>query len=83
MENSFNFKEEDIETNTIGCKPQIGAIHSIFRHLTNATEIATVVPPTGTGKTETMLSVLVANRCKKLLVVVPSDALRGQLAGKF
>jgi type I site-specific restriction endonuclease len=82
--NSFNFKEEDIETNTIGLrKPQIGAIHSILGHLTNATEIATVVLPTGTGKTETMLSVLVANRCKKLLVVVPSDALRGQLAGKF
>src|SRR5690606_22720898 len=82
--NTFNFKEEDIENNTIGLrKPQIGAIHSILGHLTNATEIATVVLPTGTGKTETMLSVLIANKCSKLLVTVPSDALRGQLAGKF
>ena len=82
--NTFNFKEEDIDSNTIGLrKPQIGAIHCILGHLTNATEIATVVLPTGTGKTETMLSVLIANRCSKLLVTVPSDALRSQLAGKF
>lgn len=82
--NTFNFKEEDVENNVIGLrKPQIGAIHSILGHLTNANEIATVVLPTGTGKTETMLSVLIANRCNKLLVTVPSDALRGQLAGKF
>lgn len=82
--NVFSFKEEDIENNLIGLrKPQIGAIHSILGHLTNANEIATVVLPTGTGKTETMLSVLVAGRCNKLLVTVPSDALRGQLAGKF
>jgi superfamily II DNA or RNA helicase len=82
--NVFSFKEEDSENNKLGLrKPQIGAIHSILGHLTNATEIATVVLPTGTGKTETMLSVLIANRCNRLLVVVPSDALRSQLAGKF
>jgi hypothetical protein len=39
--------------------------------------------PTGTGKTETMLSVLVSGGCPKLLVVVPTDALRAQLADKF
>ena len=39
--------------------------------------------PTGTGKTETMLSVLVSAGCPKLLVVVPTDALRTQLAEKF
>lgn len=44
---------------------------------------ATVVMPTGTSKTETMLSVLVAAVCRKVLVVVPSDALRAQLAEKF
>ncbi|MDR2206720.1 MAG: DEAD/DEAH box helicase family protein [Flavobacteriaceae bacterium] len=80
----FNFKQEDIEHNILGLRtPQIGAIHSILGHLTNATDIANVVLPTGTGKTETMLSVLVANRCEKLLVTVPSDALRNQLANKF
>lgn len=82
--NNFNFKEEDVGNNLLGLrKPQIGAIHSILGHLTNATEIATVVLPTGTGKTETMLSVLISEKCNKLLVTVPSDALRGQLAGKF
>lgn len=81
---TFTFKEEDQENNIIGLRnPQVGAIHSILGHLTNANEIANVVLPTGTGKTETMLSVLVANRCEKLLVTVPSDSLRSQLAGKF
>lgn len=81
---SFNFKKEDQENNILGLRaPQIGAIHALMGHLTNAKEIATVVLPTGTGKTETMLSVLVANQCQKLLVTVPSDALRIQLAEKF
>jgi superfamily II DNA or RNA helicase len=39
--------------------------------------------PTGTGKTETMLALLAAALPERLLVVVPSDALRGQLAAKF
>ena len=39
--------------------------------------------PTGTGKTETMLSILVSEGCPKLLVVVPTDILRTQLADKF
>jgi hypothetical protein len=44
---------------------------------------ATVVMPTGTGKTETMLALLVAARPSRLLVLVPSDALRDQVASKF
>jgi hypothetical protein len=39
--------------------------------------------PTGTGKTETMLAVLTSLSCERVLVVVPSDALRSQIAGKF
>ena len=42
----------------------------------------TVVMPTGTGNTEAMLSVLVLAGCPKLLVVVPTDAVRTQLAVK-
>lgn len=81
---NFNFKKEDIENGIPGLRtPQIGAIHNILGHFTNAVDIANVVLPTGTGKTETMLSVLVANQCNKLIVTVPSDALRGQLAEKF
>lgn len=80
----FNFKKEDPTNKIIGLRiPQIGAIHSILGHLTNATDIANIVLPTGTGKTETMLSVLVANKCGRVLVTVPSDALRAQLASKF
>ncbi len=38
--------------------------------------------PTGTGKTETMLAVLAFDP-RKTLVIVPSDALRTQIAAKF
>ena len=37
----------------------------------------------GTGKTETMLALLVAAQPQRLLVLVPSDALREQIARKF
>jgi superfamily II DNA or RNA helicase len=83
-EDTFTFKKENQENNILGLRtPQIGAIHSLLGHLTNSKAIATVVLPTGTGKTETMLSVLVANQCNKLLVTVPSDSLRTQLGDKF
>ena len=39
--------------------------------------------PTGTGKTETMLSILVSQECQKVMVIVPTDALRSQLFLKF
>ena len=63
--------------------PQLGAIHAALAHWAVSDGIATVVMPTGTGKTETMLALLVSERCERLLVTVPSDSLRGQLSGKF
>lgn len=64
--------------------PQIGALHSILAHLEcGENESGIVVMPTGTGKTETMLSFLVENRCVHTLVIVPSDALRSQLGKKY
>ena len=39
--------------------------------------------PTGTGKTETMLAIHVCERVERVLVVVPTDALREQIAHKF
>ena len=39
--------------------------------------------PTGTGKTETILSIVVAGHFKRTLVIVPSDALREQTKNKF
>ncbi|TIR44567.1 MAG: DEAD/DEAH box helicase, partial [Mesorhizobium sp.] len=46
-------------------------------------EPATIVMPTGTGKTETMLAIYAHERFERLMVVVPTDALRDQIAGKF
>jgi superfamily II DNA or RNA helicase len=39
--------------------------------------------PTGTGKTETMLALLVCVQLDRLIVVVPTNALRDQVSEKF
>jgi superfamily II DNA or RNA helicase len=81
---TFTYKEEDIDREIFGLrKPQIAAIFSVLSHWRIGEDIATVVMPTGTGKTETMLSLLIAQRCSKLLVIVPSDPLRDQISKKF
>lgn len=65
-------------------RPQIAALHSIVGYQSSGlTEPGIVVMPTGTGKTETMLAWLVAQRPERVLVVVPSTALRDQIASKF
>ncbi|MGD9994031.1 MAG: DEAD/DEAH box helicase [Salinivirgaceae bacterium] len=80
----FFFIEENIEAEINGLRsPQLGALHMILGHLQLPLDTATIVLPTGTGKTETMLSALVANQCKRLLVTVPSNSLRIQLFEKF
>lgn len=64
--------------------PQVGALHAIGAHWSLFRHPATVVMPTGTGKTETMLATLAAFiRSGPLLVTVPSAILRDQTAGKF
>jgi superfamily II DNA or RNA helicase len=81
---AFNFALEDPALAIIGLrKPQLGALHAIHAHWSTSSETATIVMPTGTGKTETMLSVLISARCERVLVVVPTDALRTQIAEKF
>ena len=81
---AFSFVEEDPARNVIGLRrPQIGAVHAAHTHWIVSDSPATIVMPTGTGKTETMLSILVSMKCQKLLVIVPTDALRTQLAQKF
>ena len=83
-QNSFSFIQEDLINNIEGLRsPQIGGIHAALAHWQIGNETATIVMPTGTGKTETMLSLFVAANCTKLLVVVPTDALRSQIASKF
>ncbi len=86
-ENNFNFIKE-LRTNgnieRYGLRPpQLGALHACLAHWTVTEEIGTIVMPTGTGKTETMLALLAYERLEKLLVIVPTDALRKQIFDKF
>ncbi|MEA9414356.1 DEAD/DEAH box helicase [Flavobacterium sp. PL02] len=82
--NDFNFIEENLSENQLGLRePQIAALYAILSHLKISDEIGTVVMPTGTGKTETMLATLIANKCQKVLITVPSEALRNQIYKKF
>lgn len=82
---SFRIIEDQPDLEQPGLRaPQLGALHSILGYwTTDPQESATVVMPTGTGKTETMLAVYAHERIRRLLVLVPSDALRDQLAAKF
>lgn len=81
---SFTYIEEDREARLDGLRqPQAGAIHSWLASKKTRKDRAIIVMPTGTGKTETMLGIMVTGQCKKLLVTVPSDALRDQISEKF
>lgn len=65
-------------------RPQIGALHSIIGYWSSGIELpGIVVMPTGTGKTETMIAVLVARQLERVLVIVPTVTLRDQVAGRF
>lgn len=65
-------------------RPQIAALHSIVGYQSSGlADPGIVIMPTGTGKTETMLAWLVAQRPRRVLVIVPSSALRDQIASKF
>ena len=61
---------------------QKGALCSIFSHWTCGNSPATVVMPTGTGKTETLLATIAASSPKCTLVIVPTDSLRTQFFQK-
>jgi len=81
---AFSYVQEDPQRQIAGLRnPQLGALHAIKAHWSVTQATATIVMPTGTGKTEVMLSILVSCRCPRLLVVAPTDALRAQLAWKF
>lgn len=63
--------------------PQIGALHALEAHWTVSDQVATVVMPTGTGKTDTMIAAALTSSAERLLVIVPSDVLRTQIASAF
>jgi superfamily II DNA or RNA helicase len=82
LHGTFTFAEES-DTAAGLRAPQLRALHAILAHRsTEDTEPITVVMPTGTGKTETMLATY-CHRPAPTLVVVPSEALRSQIAKKF
>jgi superfamily II DNA or RNA helicase len=81
---AFVFREEDREINQEGLRqPQVGALYAALAHWSVSNDVATIVMPTGTGKTETMLALLARVRCEKLLVLVPTAPLRQQTFEKF
>ena len=81
---AFSYVQEDPARGIRGLRnPQIGAIHAVHMRWSVSDAPATIVMPTGTGKTDTMIAILVSAICPKLLVVVPTDALRTQISEKF
>ena len=81
---AFNYVVSQNSLDVIGLRsPQVGALHAVHAHWSVSDEVASVVLPTGTGKTETMLSVLTSAGCERVIVVVPTEALRAQIANKF
>ena len=84
---SFAFLEEVYDGETLvkpGLRtPQIGALYAALAHWKVTRDVGTVVMPTGTGKTEVMLALLAKERPESLLVIVPTAALRYQIAEKF
>lgn len=85
FDGAFSYMQENTSIGRNGLRtPQIGALHTVLGYWTTGNaQPATVVMPTGTGKTETMLALLVAGQLERLLVLVPSDALRRQVTSKF
>ena len=85
--NNFTFLEESYDGESIaepGLRaPQIGALYAALAHWKVTKGLGTVVMPTGTGKTEVMLALLAKERPESLLLIVPTAALRDQIADKF
>lgn len=59
--------------------PQFGALSAIRAHWATTSSPATVVLPTGTGKTETMYATIISERISLTLIIVPSNLLREQI----
>jgi superfamily II DNA or RNA helicase len=82
---ALSYVEEDKAAGLAGMRtPQLGSLHAVLAHwTTDSQQPATVVMPTGTGKTDAMVALLVAAQIPRLLVLVPSDALRTQISERF
>ncbi|MCL1973142.1 MAG: DEAD/DEAH box helicase family protein [Endomicrobia bacterium] len=75
---------DNVRINDTGLRPaQIGAVYSLLANWSLTKDVSSVVLPTGTGKTETMLVTTLADKANKTLVIVPSIDLKEQIASKF
>ena len=77
-ESNYKIKKEIVENDNIiriGLRtPQVGAIHAILSNITNPKyKEGIVVMPTGTGKTEVMLTTFLSEEIKRLIVITPRD----------
>lgn len=59
--------------------PQYGALSAIRAHWTTSTAPATIVIPTGVGKTETILATIASQKIERTLIIVPNRLLRKQI----
>lgn len=81
--NQFKYAESEKETEIGFRVAQLGALFAIKAHWTVSDREATVVMPTGTGKTEVMIATVVSERRKKTCIIVPSNLLRKQTTERF
>jgi len=81
----LNFAVENPANDFVGFrKPQRAAAFAVFSHLDSEPERpATIVMPTGTGKTDAIFSIIIAGLFGRTLLVVPSDALRSQIGDRL
>lgn len=85
IDNPFKFIEPTEANNSKGLRrPQIAALYTALGYLASSPEKpATVVMPTGTGKTDAIFSLIIAGHFPRTLIIVPSDALREQTSEKI
>lgn len=81
--NTFCLPESITEDDAGFRSAQLGAIYAIKSHWTVSTDPATVVMPTGTGKTEVMIATVISEHRAKSCIIVPSDMLRKQTISRF
>lgn len=62
---------------------QIGSVYSLLAHWSLSSSVSSIILPTGTGKTETMLLASIASEAKRTLVIVPGIDLKNQTADKY
>ncbi len=74
------FERVSREEGEIGLRlPQFAALSAIRAHWAISNSPATIVMPTGTGKSETMFTTIISERIPATLIIVPSNLLRNQI----